>query len=49
MVVLLLVYGACNSDKQGIVPCFGSGVYVFDFVNEYLVLIISFALLACWV
>ena len=32
-----VVYGACNSDKQGIVPYFGSGVYVFDFVNEYLV------------
>ena len=44
-----VIDGACNSDKQRIVPYFGSGVFVFNFVMEYLVLIVSFALLACWV
>ena len=44
-----VIYGACHSNKERIVPYFGRGVHFFDFVNEYLMLIVSFALLACWI
>ena len=39
--MLVLLYMACHSNKQRIVPYFGRGVYVFDLVNAYLVLIIA--------